>query len=80
MKQTSIFHKIYKRSVGKLLALDVILTALYCFFQPAAATDGENARLFSAFSVEQYFIIFIGLSLNLVVLFYWLYEYKKHKK
>ncbi|WP_028897006.1 hypothetical protein [Prevotella sp. HUN102] len=64
----------------KLLVADVLLAALFYFFQPANAANGDEACLFSSLSVEQYFIIFIGLSLNLVVLFYHLHEHKKRKQ
>lgn len=82
MKSTPIdlIKKTSKSCLFKLLLLDLTLVLLFKYYQPLCEPCIDGADCPPCLSKQQYFIIYLGLGMNLISGIYCLYKNRKIKR
>lgn len=72
--------KITKKCLFYLLVIDLLLVFLYWYYQPLCEPCLDKNNCPPCLSKEQYFIIYIGIALNVILGVYCIFRAKKNLK
>jgi len=78
--QTIPISKIVRSCLFKLLLTDLLLLILFIYYQPLCEPCINKITCPPCLSKEQYFVIYLGLTVNLILGFYCLYKRRKNTK
>ncbi len=78
--RTTFIKKISKNYLFILFLLDLIFVLLFKYYQPLCEPCLDITDCLPCLSKQQYYILYLGLALNIIVGLYSFYEYSKMKK
>jgi uncharacterized membrane protein len=77
--QTTLIKRISNSCFLKLFLLDLILVIFFRYYQPLCEPCIDEADCPPCLSKQQYFIMYSGLAMNLIIGIYCLYKNRRSK-